>query len=649
MDLQEAFAEDGPLAAKTENYRHRPQQLEMATRVAEACQNTSIALLEAGPGTGKTFAYLVPLLAQGETAVISTSTRSLQDQLFSRDLPALAAALGATVKVCMLKGRRNYLCKLRIEQALRQGELELQSGDAQDRAMRSELAHVDDYERRTEDGDIAGIGRVRQFSPVWKMVTSTAENCLQHNCPHYDGCYVYRARRQAREAQMVVVNHSVVISDMALRREGAPSLLPEKFSALVFDEAHELPDMLIEHLAEILDTGALEQDAGELLASPDFADEEEIASALAAAGQAASAVLQSAPGDWPAALTMAEASDAAGFMEALAVLHARLEGVVQLAAGFSGQKGMSARLEAFAGKRASLLGRILETPQAGMDWVENGRGRVVIKSAPADIEQIFASQILEKRTVVLTSAALATAGSFAPFCKRLGIDETGTCTGQWESPFDFQRNSQLLLPPDMPDPNSEDFSRKVVEIAADLCRASRGRAFVLLSTRRAMHYAGKSLRSRLGKQYEVLLQGEDHTARLLRSFTADAGSMKVLVGTRTFWQGIDIPGSGLSLVIIDRIPFQPPDDPILKLLGEKLADGESQFGMLQLPAAALPLKQAAGRLLRTESDRGLLVICDPRLKSRGYGKQILASLPPMPEVRDLDAARKFLSDTICES
>ncbi|MCY4324433.1 MAG: ATP-dependent DNA helicase, partial [Betaproteobacteria bacterium] len=527
MDLQEAFAEDGPLAAKTAGYRHRPQQLEMATRVADACQSQSIALLEAGPGTGKTFAYLVPLLGRGDVAVISTSTRSLQDQLFSRDLPALVAALSANVKVRMLKGRRNYLCKQRIEQAQQQGELAFESNS--DRRIDSELAKIAAYEQRSEDGDIAGIEGVRQFSPVWKMVTSTAENCLQNECPHYDNCHVYRARRQAKEAQIVVVNHSVVISDMALRREGGAGLLPEKFSALVFDEAHELPDMLIAHLAEMIDTAALAQDAGELLASPQLAGEEQISKTIKAVGNAAQAVLASAPRDWPASLTMAEVAGQSGFMAALAVLRDCLQEVAELSEQLSATKELAARLKTFVGGRAALLERVVDAPQTGMNWLENGRERIIIKSAPADIEQLFADQILAKRTVVFASAALATAGSFAPFCRRLGIDEASACTGQWESPFDFQRNSQLLLPADMPQPNSEDFAHKVIEIATDLCQASDGRAFLLLSTRRAMHHAGKSLRNRLGKRYQVLVQGEAHTARLLERFTADAGRMKVLV------------------------------------------------------------------------------------------------------------------------
>ena len=649
MNLQEAFAEDGPLAAKTENFRHRPQQLEMATRVAQACRDSSAALLEAGPGTGKTFAYLVPLLAQlqqpDQAAVISTSTRSLQDQLFLRDLPGLIAAMGTEVRVRMLKGRRNYLCKLRIEQALRQGELDLQESGS-DRRVRSELAHIAEYERRSADGDIAGIDRVRQFSPVWKMATSTAENCPQHSCPHYDGCHVYRARRQARTAQILVVNHSVLISDMALRQEGGTSLLPDNVAAVVFDEAHELPDMLIEHLAGIVDTGRLQQDAAELLALAEVADDKGLASSLAAAAAAAATVLSSASSDWPPALTMADAAGSPGFMAALAELRARLEDVVQQAAGLSGRRELQARLEAFAAKRAILLAGVLEGPQAGMNWLEVGRERIVVKSAPADIDRMFAEQVMAGRTVVFTSASLATAGSFAPFCRRMGLDETAAVSGCWESPFDFDSNARLLLPAGMPDPNSGEFGGRVAAIAETLCQASRGRAFVLLSTRRAMHHVGSALRDSLGRKYKVLLQGETHTARLLRSFTADEGRFKVLVGTRTFWQGIDIPGAGLSLVIIDKIPFQPPDDPILKLLAEKLPAGESCFNVLQLPNAALPLKQAAGRLLRSESDRGLLVICDPRLAGRGYGGKILASLPPMPRISDVDAARRFLSDSV---
>ena len=644
MNLQEAFAAGGPLATGVKGYCQRPQQFAMATKVAAACEKASVALLEAGPGTGKTFAYLMPLLQQRLKTVVSTSTRSLQDQLFSRDLPTLSRVLGAPVKVRMLKGRRNYLCKHRLEQALRQGELDLHSGDSGKR--QGELARIADYEQHSSDGDIAGIEKIRQSSPVWRMVTSTAENCLQHNCQHYDNCHVYRARRQAREAQIVIANHSVVLADMVLRGEGAASLLPDDLDAIVFDEAHELPDLLVEHLAELIDTGTLERNVAELLADPQLESEPEAAAAVAAMGQAARAVLEAAPEDWPASLTMTDATASDSFMWALAALRDRLEELRQMSAGGQIQQNLAARLTALSARSAELLARIIESPQAGLIWVENGRERIGIKCAPADIDQIFARQMLENRAVIFTSAALATAGSFSAFCRRMGIDEAAADSGQWESPFDFQRNSLMLLPPGMSDPNGRDFDRQVVEICEQLCKASRGRAFVLLSTRKAMHYVGNSLRSRLGDDYRILLQQEKHSAELIRMFTSDEGKFKVLVGTRTFWQGIDIPGAGLSLVIIDRIPFQPPDDPVLRLLGQQLAEGENQFKVLQLPPAALLLRQAAGRLLRSESDCGLLVICDPRLEGRSYGAKILASLPPMPRVRDVKLAQQFLSDTI---
>ncbi len=614
----------------------------MAACVAEACSGKGTALLEAGTGTGKTFAYLVPLLQLGIRTVVSTSTRGLQDQLFARDLPALQKALAKPVATRLLKGRSNYICKQRLQDALQQQELELE-GSGSEARRRSELERIAAHEENSADGDTAGVRGISQASPVWRLATSTSDNCLRRECDFFRNCHLYRARSNALSGEVIVVNHSVVFSDMVLREEGGTALLPD-YDAVVFDEAHELPDMLIQNLAESVDSKAVKAEVEQFLAgSQDDAQSEEH-QAAAAVSQCCANLAESVPLSWPASLTLAEAVGNEGFLHALVRLRDALEDLhVASAAKYGEQDGMGEGLAQYAERRARLLHDAIDGSASALAWVEITKKRVCLRSAPENVSELFAQQVLAGRAAIFTSASMSVDGSFEGFRARLGIGPARE--SRWESPFDFQGNSRLLLQPQLPDPSREreEFDTAVASVAADLCRASRGRAFVLLSSRRAMDLAGKKLRRALGREYEVLVQGQAPPAILLKSFLRDGGPPKVLVGTRTFWQGVDIRGAALSLVVIDRIPFQSPGDPILNLLSQRLPDGpERMFEMLQLPHAATLLKQAAGRLLRSESDCGVLAICDPRLLQKGYGAKILASLPPMPQIGRLDEAAQFL-------
>lgn len=627
-----AFEADGVLARALEGFRPRAGQRRMAEAVAEAIEARGILLVEAGTGTGKTYAYLAPVLEAGLKVVVSTGTKTLQDQLFRRDLPALSGALGRPAQVALLKGRANYLCRHRLVLALEEGP-----GAGREAAR---LAKIRAWSELTTRGEIAEVPGIPEDAPVWGRVTSNADNCLGQECAEFQRCHVVKARREAMKAEVVVVNHHLLLADLALKEEGFGELLPGA-DAVVVDEAHQLPEIAARFFGVSVGTRqglALVQDArAEALKAGAWQPALESAvDGLERAARATAACLA----DGGARCAWPELPPAANAV--LADFEAAAEGLATACEAF---EGASAGLDAVM-RRARLMAARLGTVREGgpgfeLRWAETGKRSASFHAAPVDAGRALAAQIAGQGCGwVFTSATLAVGGDFSAYMERLGLEVAETLC--LESPFDYRGRTRLYVPEGLPQPSDPDYTRRVVETALPLLEASGGRAFLLFTSHRALQAAARMLRPRaeaLG--FPVLVQGDEPRARLLASFRALGNA--VLLGTQSFWEGVDVKGPALSVVLIDKLPFAAPDDPLLKArLDAAREDGRDPFRDVQLPQAVLSLKQGIGRLIRDGDDAGLAAVCDPRLLGKGYGRVFLASLPPMPLVRSAAEAVDFL-------
>lgn len=630
--IGEAFDADGILQSSLPGFRPREGQRRMAEAVAQALAARSILLVEAGTGTGKTYAYLAPVLSAGLKVVVSTGTKTLQDQLFRRDLPALSGALGRPVHVALLKGRSNYLCRHRLGLALEEGP-----GVIRETAR---LAKIQAWAGITTRGEIAEVPGIPEDAPVWGRVTSNADNCLGQECPEFQRCHVVKARREALKADVVVVNHHLLLADLALKEDGFGELLPGA-DAVVVDEAHQLPEIAArffgvsvgtrQALGLVADTRAEALKAGAWQASLE-ADVD----ALERAAREAAALLAGAGGrvSWP---ELPAASEPA--LSALEDAAATLADACEALGGASpGLDAVERRARAFATR----LGTVREGGRGfELRWAESGRRSASFHAAPVDAGRALAAQITGRDCGwVFTSATLAVGEDFGAFLDRLGLEEAETL--RLESPFDFRGRTRLYIPEGLPAPSDPDYTRRVVDIATPLLEASGGRAFLLFTSHRALQTAARLLRPRAKELgFPVLVQGDEPRARLLAEFRRLGNA--VLLGTQSFWEGVDVKGPALSVVLIDKLPFAAPDDPLLKARLEAAREaGREPFRDVQLPQAVLTLKQGIGRLIRDVDDAGLAVVCDPRLLGKGYGRVFLASLPPMPIVRKADEAVDFL-------
>jgi ATP-dependent DNA helicase DinG len=626
---------DGPLAGRVEGFTPRPSQQEMAARIEEALANYSVFIAESGTGTGKTFAYLVPTLLSGRKVLISTGTRHLQDQLYHRDLPLIRDALAIPVTTALLKGRSNYLCRHHLERA----ELD---GAVTGKRQSTDLARLVLWSKRTKSGDVVEVTEVSEDSELWPQVTSTTDNCLGSQCPSYDDCFVNRARREALAADVVVVNHHLFFADLALREEGFGQLLPG-VEAVIFDEAHQLPDVasnflgisLSSHQLNSLSRDAVAEDVKE---HSGIADLQPAAQSL----EKAAADFRLAFGVEPRRDSWNKLGGAKAFHSALTELKSRLAalGAVLDVAGGKGQG-----LANCAHRASGLLDRLLligeNPPPEYVAWFETTTRTFTLYLTPLDIAASFRQYASAgKKAWIFTSATLAINKSFTHFQARLGLEEAET--GLWDSPFDYARQTLLFIPPGLPEPSAPDYTDRVIEMSLPILKASRGRAFLLFTSHRALKVATARLRNEL--KYPLLVQGDAPRSELLRRFRA-AGNA-VLLGTGSFWEGVDVRGEALSCVIIDKLPFASPDDPVLQARAAAMEQaGRKPFMEYQLPEAVIALKQGVGRLIRDENDRGVLVLCDPRLLSKGYGRIFLASLPPMPQTRRLEDVQKFFAPT----
>lgn len=629
--LAELLGPDGPVAERIDGYAPRSAQLAMAEAVERTMDNCGRLIVEAGTGTGKTFAYLVPALRSGGKVIISTGTKALQDQLYHRDLPLVAETLGIPARTALLKGRSNYLCRHRLE-------VNAESGRFRSREMAFRFQRVREWSAATRSGDVAEIGDIPEDSPVWPYVTSTSDNCLGQECAHVGDCFLIKARRAAQEADLLVINHHLFFADMALRGEGFGELLPGA-NAVILDEAHQLPEAASaffglavsgRQLLELAQDALTEQ----VREAPDMASLARAAEGLEKAAR--DLRLAFGPGDRRAAWSELDRDAGVGsaldeLRSRLAALNAVLEPIAERGKGLESCQ-----------RRTRELGEAIDqltgdTPPGQVHWFETrGRG-FTLHLTPLNVATpLRAHMDAQKCAWVFTSATLAVGDSFRHFSVRLGLEEAETL--QLPSPFDYPSQALWYVPRGLPQPNTPGYTRAVVDAALPVLVASRGRAFLLFTSHRALREAADLLEGRL--DYPLLVQGTAPRSELLRRFR-ELGNA-VLLGTSSFWEGVDVRGEALSCVIIDKLPFAAPNDPVVKARIDTLREeGREPFIEFQVPAAVITLKQGTGRLIRDVSDRGVLMICDPRLLRRGYGHAFLDSLPPMARTRDVADVERF--------
>ena len=635
--LATLFAPDGPLAEHVGEFRARDQQLEMAQAIADAIQANGQLIAEAGTGTGKTFAYLVPALLAGGKVIVSTGTKNLQDQLFQKDLPTVRDALKAPVSVALLKGRANYICHHHLERTQSDGRF----------ATREDVRHlgkIAQYARVTQSGDRSGLADVPENAPIWMQVTSTRDNCLGQECSHYKECFVLKARKEAMEADVVVVNHHLFFADVMLRDEGVAELLPA-CNTVIFDEAHQLPETASLFFGESISTSQLLDLARDArleaaTSAKDFAALPVASDALDKAARDLRLVFKQKEGRMPAT-AVAETKD---FSSTFATLIDKLTNLNVL---LEKQAERSEGLEKCWQRGTELLQKISawrsdEAENGNVKWLEIFHHSLQLNTTPLSIAEIFAKQIGgHPRAWIFTSATLAVKQDFSHYQSEMGLPEARTAF--WDSPFNYPEQALLYVPQQMPEPNTPDYIHAVVQAALPLIEASQGRAFLLFTSLRAMQRAYDILSAefdRRGLDYPLMLQGEGSRNELLSRFREHGNA--VLLGSQSFWEGVDVRGDALSLVVIDKLPFAPPDDPVLAArIAELNKQGRNAFMEYQLPRAVINLKQGAGRLIRDETDHGVLMICDPRLISKHYGKRIWQSLPPFRRTRSLDEACEF--------
>ena len=627
-----ALEPGGALSRLIEGFSPRSEQQAMAQAVERAIEAREILICEAGTGTGKTLAYLCAVLDSGAKAIISTGTKNLQEQLYRKDLPLALDALGVRARVALLKGRANYLCQHRLEVSRAQPSL--------DPEEQENLTRIVEWTTWTQTGDIGECSDVPEVAPVWPKVTSTVENCLGADCRFFEECHVLTARRRAIESDLVVVNHHLFFADMALREEGFGELLPG-VDVVVFDEAHQLPEVATRFFGVSLSATQLRElcrDTSTAYLS-EAADYPEVPQAVRVVELAVSDFRASFEGRkgrvaWP------EVADAKPVCDTLDGL---ILSLAQLAETLSVVSERGKALDGCQRRCAGLIDRLQglssSDEQGFVKWIElNPRG-FVWYSSPLEIADLFATRVEAAGCAwVFTSATLAIKDSVEHFAERLGL--TDYQSEIWDSPFDYRHQSLCYIPDGLPEPREADYGQRMLEASVPVLEASRGRAFLLFTSHAALTLAHDYLRTRIN--FPLFVQGTAPRDELLRQFRDS--SNPVLLGTSSFWEGVDVRGEALSCVIIDKLPFAAPDDPLLQARLNAIREhGKDPFMSYQLPQAVIALKQGAGRLIRDEGDCGVLMLCDARLFSKSYGRVFLNSLPDMPITRSLDNVSEFLA------
>ena len=638
LALDDLLGESGPFAQLIDGFQPRPQQQAMLQMVLETLQTQSTAVIEAGTGVGKTFAYLAPALLSKERVIISTGSKTLQDQLYHKDLPLVRKALNSGVKTALLKGRANYLCLHRLKITRAEGRLP-------DKKSVVWLRRIGDWANLTRTGDVAELSAVPRDADIWQRVTSTIENCVGAECNDYQECFVVKARRAAQEADIVVVNHHLFFADLAIKEEGFGELLPLA-DVVVLDEAHQLPEIASNFFSDSFTSRKLLEWKRDTLLE-----------ALSNASDMP-AIREQLDGLEKAVLDLRLAMDTPGqrapwlkirnkpaIMEHLQTLTDSLDALaalLEIAAERS--KGLQTSFERLQEQQASLH-RLQHPLPDTVQWFETFTRGFALTSTPLDVAVPFKRCMAELPcSWVMTSATLAVGQSFEHFNQRMGLEEAKSL--QLDSPFDYWRNSLLYLPSGLPEPQDHAFIPALVDAAVPVINACGGRTFMLFTSYRALNEAAELLQDRI--EFPLLIQGESPPREMIDKFRTLGNA--VLLGTASFWEGVDVRGDALSCVIIDKLPFAAPNDPVMEARLDAIRQrGGNPFAEYQIPQAVITLKQGVGRLIRDQHDRGVLMICDIRLRTRAYGKTFLDSLPRMPRTQKLAIVERFFAGNLNET
>jgi ATP-dependent DNA helicase DinG len=643
-EIDQLFGVNSPLGHAVGAFRPRQSQTEMAKAIAHAISNQSTLIAEAGTGTGKTFAYLVPALLWGGKVIVSTGTKNLQDQLYLRDIPSVRKALNAPVSVALLKGRANYVCHFHLERTLQNGRLTSRDDVGY-------LREISRFMKTTSSGDKAELSKVPETASIWNLVTSTRDTCMGAECQYYQDCFVMKARKEAQQADVVVVNHHLFFADVALKDTGVAELLPSA-NTIIFDEAHQLPDTATLFFGDTISTSQVLELCRDVLAEglSHARDGADWPATVTPVERAARDLRLTFPQDI-VRLAVNQIAPSSAFFPALETLKEQLDNMIAV---LQKQAERADTIEQCRVRALELAMRLdaWNKPQTeeviiGQEtvlWVEAYSTSLQLHQTPLSIAPIFNKQREGvPRSWIFTSATLAVKNDFNHYSAQMGLwDEPAQ---SWPSPFEYGEQGLLYVPTSLPQPNSPEYTDAVIDAALPVIEAAGGGAFLLCTTIRAVNRAAERLREEFERRklpFPLMVQGEAGRTELLDRFRA-AGNA-VLIGSQSFWEGVDVRGDALSVVIIDKLPFSPPDDPVLAARIEALErKGLNGFMHHQLPAAIINLKQGAGRLIRDERDKGVLMICDPRLISKPYGKRIWQSLPPFKRTRELTVVQEFFS------
>ena len=644
-EVERLFGAGGPLGPAVGDFRPRRSQTEMAKAVASAIAGQTTLIAEAGTGTGKTFAYLVPALLWGGKTIVSTGTKNLQDQLFLRDIPTVRAALQAPVSVALLKGRSNYLCHYHLERTL-------QNGRMTSRDDVGYLREISRFLKMTKTGDKAELARVPENALIWNLVTSTRDNCMGAECQYYQDCFIMKARKEAQQADVVVVNHHLFFADVALKDSGVAELLPSA-NTIIFDEAHQLPDTATLFFGDTFSTSQVLELCRDVLAEglSNARDGADWGKVVTVVEKAARDLRLTFPQDI-VRLSLPQIAPSSDFFPALETLKDELDGMMAV---LEKQAERAETLEQCRQRGLDLVSRLAAwkfDPKAkvakgeeAVFWVEAYASSLQLHKTPLSIAPIFSGQREGvPRSWIFTSATLAVKKDFSHFSEQMGLSDEPSMS--WPSPFNYEEQGILYVPTGLPDPNSFGYTDAVLDLALPVIEAAGGKTFLLCTTLRAVKRAAERLRDEFeqrGLPFPLFVQGDKGRTELLDQFRKAGNG--VLIGSQSFWEGVDVQGDALSLVIIDKLPFAPPDDPVLAARIEVMEkQGKNGFMQHTLPEAIINLKQGAGRLIRGEQDRGVLMLCDPRVISKPYGKRIWQSLPAFKRTREQEVVIEFFKN-----
>jgi ATP-dependent DNA helicase DinG len=629
--VTEVFSDEGLLAELIDGYRHRPEQEEMAKKILSAIKEGQSLVCEAGTGTGKTMAYLVPALLSRQKVIVSTGTKHLQDQLNEKDLPIVLEALGSPATTMVLKGRSNYLCLQRLDVAI---------NDSKDLSYKNigDLQEVAEWSSSTKSGDINELGMIEENSFIRPVITSTTENCLGQGCPEYDSCFVFKNRKKALEADLVITNHHLLLADMGLRESGFGEVLPLA-DLIIFDEAHQLPELASTYFSKTMSSRQLLELITDIKAAvhEEANDIQEMPETLAKFEKSIRD-LRLIFGRKDQRMNWRETWEKTNLSVELPKLMEIYQFVIDILDASSERGKLLDNCWQRAKAHYNYIDSYMESKnEASIRWLEIRGHHLYFNQTPINIAETFQQRLNDYNAAsVFTSASLAVNNNFEHFSRQLGLEEC--VTEVWNSPFDYQKQTRLYLPVDMPEPSHPEFFDAFIERVVKLLSFSNGHAFVLFTSHQALAKAAKVLSERIN--YPIFIQGRAPRSELLNKFRLTKHA--VLLGTSSFWEGVDVKGESLSSVIIDKLPFASPDDPVLQArLNHLNKQGGNAFMEYQVPQAAIALKQGVGRLIRDVTDRGICTICDKRIVSKAYGKRLINSLPPMPITHDIGDIENF--------